>query len=224
MRTVAVTINKGGQGKTTLTRSLATAAVLAGTNVLILDMDTQKNSTSWGKRRSNQHQKPLPLVRFVTELDLNEELERAKDAGCDFVIIDTPPGRNSEAPAAVECADLALIPFWNDQDSYDGVVVTAGLSRRLGKLAFGVLNFATPNSRVHEEEARAVLERIPLRMVPVVWHRYDVHRLSNIKGLTAQEMEPSSIAAHEIALLWEWLRAFLQIGSGAVVHKPTEAA
>jgi chromosome partitioning protein len=85
MRTVAVTINKGGQGKTTLTRSLATAAVLAGTNVLILDMDTQKNSTSWGKRRSNQHQKPLPLVRFATELDLNEELERAKDAGCDFV-------------------------------------------------------------------------------------------------------------------------------------------
>jgi chromosome partitioning protein len=224
MRTVAVTINKGGQGKTTLTRSLATAAALTGTNVLVLDMDTQKNSTSWGKRRSNQHQKPLPLVRFATELDLNEELERAKDAGCDFVIIDTPPGRNSEAPAAVECADLALIPFWNDQDSYDGVLITAGLSRRLGTLAFGVLNFATPNSRVHEQEARAVLERIPLRMVPIVWHRYDVHRLSNIKGLTAQEMEPGSIAAHEISLLWEWLRAFLQIGTSADVHKPTEAA
>src|ERR1035441_7883270 len=140
MRTIAVTINKGGQGKTTLTRSVSTAAVLAGMNVLVLDMDTQQNATSWGKRRSHQYQKPLPLVRFTTEHDLSEELQRAKTAGCDLVFIDTPPGRNSEAPAAVESADLVLIPFWNDQDSYDGVVKTAGLTRRIGKPAFGVLN------------------------------------------------------------------------------------
>jgi chromosome partitioning protein len=218
MRTVAVTINKGGQGKTTLTRSVSTAAVLAGLNVLVLDMDTQQNSTSWAKRRSNQQQKPLPLVRFATEHDLSEELQRAKTAGCDLVFIDTPPGRNSEAPAAVESADLVLIPFWNDQDSYDGVVKTAGLTRRLGKPAFGVLNFATPNSRVHEEEARAVLEAIPLRLASVILHRYDVHRLSNIKGLTAQEMEPNSIAAQEIDLLWSWLSAVLQDSTAAPVH------
>ena len=58
MRTVAVTINKGGVGKTTLTKSLATAATAAGLNVLILDMDTQENSASWGQRRNKQHEKP----------------------------------------------------------------------------------------------------------------------------------------------------------------------
>ena len=46
MRTVAVTINKGGMGKTMLTKSLATAATSAGFNALILDMDTQQNATS----------------------------------------------------------------------------------------------------------------------------------------------------------------------------------
>jgi chromosome partitioning protein len=64
-----------------------------------------------------------------------------------------------------------------------------------------------------------VLEAIPLPMCPVALHRYDVHRLANIKGLTAQEMEPDSIAADEIAALWTWLNAMLQLSTSADVHK-----
>lgn len=215
MRTIAVTINKGGVGKTTLTKSLATAATSAGLNVLILDMDTQENASSWGQRRIKQNERPLPLARFTTERGLSEELKRAEDAGCNVVFLDTPPGRNSEAPAAVECSDLVVIPFWNDQDAYEGVARTALLAKRMGKLAVGVLNFAAPNSRTHEETARLVLQAIPLSMAPVVLHRYDAHRLANPKGLTAQEMEPDSVAAQEIAALWEWFSAAVQIGTSA---------
>jgi cellulose biosynthesis protein BcsQ len=93
------------------------------------------------------------------------------------------------------------------------------LVRRLGKSAIGVLNFVTPNSRSHEETARVVLEAIPLPMCPVVLHRYDVHRVANIKGLTAQELEPGSTAADEITNLWNWLSAALQLGTSADVHK-----
>jgi chromosome partitioning protein len=219
MRTVAVTINKGGVGKTTLTKSLATAATSAGLNVLILDMDTQENAASWGQRRNKRHDTPFPLTRFTTERGLPEELQRAEKAGCDLVFIDTPPGRSSEAPAAVECSDLVLIPFWNDQDAYEGVARTALLVKRLGKPAVGVLNFATPNSRTHAETARLVLEAIPLPMSPIVLHRYDAHRLANPKGLTAQELEPGSVAAQEIAALWDWFCAELQLGTDAHVHK-----
>lgn len=218
MRTIAITINKGGVGKTTLTKSIATAATAAGLNVLMLDMDTQQNAAKWGKRRAKKDI-PLPLAKFITESDLSEELQRAEKAGCDLVLLDTPPGRSSEAPAAVEAADLVLIPFWNDQDSYDGVTITAGLARRMGKQAYGVLNFATPNSRTHEDTARDVLQALGLPMVDVVLHRYDAHRLANVEGLTAQELDPDSIAAHEIEDLWNWLSAALQLGSGAVVHK-----
>jgi chromosome partitioning protein len=172
MRTIAITINKGGVGKTMLTKSLATAATTAGLNVVMLDMDTQQNATTWGRRRSKQQDRPLPLARFTTEHDLSEELQRAESAGCDLVLIDTPPGRSSEAPAAVESADLVLIPFWNDQDAYEGVAKTAVLVRRMGKAAFGILNFATPNSRTHVDTARTVLQAIPLPLAPVVLHRY----------------------------------------------------
>ena len=218
MRTVAITINKGGVGKTTLTKSIATAATSAGFNVLVLDMDTQQNAAKWGKRRAKKG-KPLPLTKFITESDLTEELQKAEKAGCDLVLLDTPPGRSSEAPAAVEAADVVLIPFWNDQDSYDGVKITAGLARRMGKEAYGVLNFATPNSRTHEEAARGVLQALDLRMLDVVLHRYDAHRLANVEGLTAQELDPHSVAAHEIGALWNWLSAALQLGKGATVHK-----
>jgi cellulose biosynthesis protein BcsQ len=105
------------------------------------------------------------------------------------------------------------------QSYYEGVTKTAGLVRRLGKEAYGLLNFVTPNSRSHEEAAREVLKAIGLPMAPVVLHRYDVHRLASIKGLVAQEMEPESSAALEITALWDWLSATLQLSKSAVVHK-----
>jgi chromosome partitioning protein len=218
MHTITASINKGGVGKTTLTKALACAAVRKKKNVLVLDVDTQQNATNWGRRREKQH-KPLPLIQFTTEQDIPDALQRAKNAGCDLVFIDTPPGRSSEAMAAIEVSDLVLIPFWNDQDAYDGVTKTAGLVRRMNIEAYGVLNFATPNSRSHEEAAREVLQAIGLSMAPVVLHRYDVHRLANIQGLTAQEMEPKSQAAKEIGALWDWLCAILQFDESAIVHR-----
>jgi hypothetical protein len=56
-------------------------------------------------------------------------------------------------------------------------------------------------------------------MAPVVLHRYDAHRLANPKGLTAQELEPKSMAAQEISMLWDWFSATLQMGTSAPVHK-----
>jgi chromosome partitioning protein len=218
MRTIAITINKGGVGKTTLAKHLAVAAAAVGHNAMLLDMDTQQNSTLWGKRRNQQQGSPLPVVRFVTENDLPEELGRARGAGCDLVLIDTPPGRSSEAPAAVESASLVLIPFWLESDAFDGLAKSAALARRLGKPAVAVLNFATPNSRSHEESARTVLKALDVSMCPVVLHRYEAYRVANPPGLTVQEAEPESRAAAEIGALWDWLGAEMQLSTSAPVH------
>ncbi|MFM0053724.1 AAA family ATPase [Caballeronia grimmiae] len=222
MKKIAITLNKGGTGKTTLTKSLATAATAAGLNVLILDMDTQQNAEKWGRRRKDRHDIELPLVQFVTEGDLVSELNRAGDAGCNLVLIDTPPGRNAEAPAAVEVADLVLMPFWNDQDSYDGLERTAVLARRMGKPAFALLNHSAPNSRIHEDTAREVMAALGVEMAPHVLHRYDAHRVASAEGLTAQEIEPDSVPAREIARIWDWLSATLQMSTSAPVHKTTK--
>ena len=219
MKIVAVTINKGGVGKTTIAKNLGTAAAAAGLSVLILDMDTQQNADAWGKRRRQlQPERQLPIVQFTTERDLPEVLARARSAECDLVLIDTPPGRSTEAPAAVEAANFVLIPFWLETDAFEGLKKTADLARRLGTPAAAVLNFATPNSRSHEESARDVLKALEVPMSPVVLHRYEAHRNANPSGLTAYEVEPESRPATEIAALWDWLSAELQMSTGAHVH------
>ena len=145
-------------------------------------------------------------------------------AGCDLAIIDTPPGRSVEAPAAVEACDLVLIPFIaEDVDSFEGVSPTARLARTSGKKAVGVLNCAFPGSKAQEETARGVLTAIGLSMSPVVLHRYNAHRDANPKGLTAQEFEPNSKAADDVAALWDWLCAELQLTTSAPVHIITSA-
>lgn len=220
MKVVAVAINKGGTGKTMISKSVATAAAAAGLNVLLLDMDSQENARKWGNRRKERNPyKILPIVKFTTETSLSDELEQAKRSGCDLVIIDTPPGRSTEAVAAVEAADLVLIPFEaDDQDSFDGIPKTARLARANDTPTIGILNKATPSSRGQIETARMVCEAAKIPMAPVVMHRYVQHRDANPKGLTAQEFEPDSVAATEIAALWNWFCAELQLNNSAQVH------
>jgi chromosome partitioning protein len=220
MKVVAVAINKGGTGKTMISKSVATAASSAGLNVLLLDMDSQENARKWGNRRKERNPyKILPIVKFTTETSLPDELEQAKRSGCDLVIIDTPPGRSTEAVAAVEAADLVLIPFEaDDQDSFDGIPKTARLARANETPTIGILNKATPNSRGQVETARMVCEAAKIPMAPVVMHRYVQHRDANPKGLTAQEFEPDSVAAAEIAALWNWFCAELQLNNSAQMH------
>jgi chromosome partitioning protein len=180
-------------------------------------MDTQQNSTNWRKRRPETI--TLPLVQFTTENELEEMLARARAADCDLVIIDTPPGRSSEAPAAVEEADLVLIPCPPEVEAFEGLPRTARLARTTGTPAVVVPNFVQPNSRSEEEGIRAVAEAQGLATVPVAFHRFNVHREGSLRGLTAQEIQPDSRAAIEIGLLWEWLCSELQLTKDALVHK-----
>ena len=219
MKIVAVAMNKGGVGKSTLTRSIATAAALDGLNVVAFDMDTQQTTTQWGRRRGDA----LPVVRFTTENDLAGELDRAKAAGCDLALIDTPPARSSEAPAAVECADLVLIPCTADIEAFEQIGRTARLARTTGKPALAVLNLVTPNSRSEAEAAQGVFETIGLTMAPVVLHRLKVHRDASRDGQTAQELEPDSKAAAEVEALWRHIKGLLHNGTNAHVHNGTAA-
>ncbi len=217
MQILAVAINKGGAGKTMVTKCLSTAAAHVGLNVLVLDMDTQQNATQWGRRRKDFN--PLPVVRFTTENDLPEELSRAEQAGCDLVIIDTPPGRSTETPAAVEAADLVVCPFAPELDHYEGMARIVRLARTTGKPAVGVLNLAEPNSQSEVATARGVLTGIGLPFAPSVLHRFKIHKEASLKGMTAQELDPESRAASEIAELWKFIYAELQVCNTALLQK-----
>jgi chromosome partitioning protein len=219
MKIGVTTINKGGVGKTMITRSLGTAAAAAGFTVLILDMDTQQNSSSWRKRRPENL--TLPLVQFTTENDLPETIRRARAGMCDLILIDTPPGRSTEAAAAVEVANLVLIPCTSETECFEGLPRTARLARTNGKRAVVVPNFVHPSGKAEEQTIRGVAEGNQLETTPFALHEFQVHRDGSFQGKTAQELEPDSRAASEINALWEWFRAEVQLSTDAPVHKVT---
>ena len=215
MKIIAIAMQKGGVGKSTLARSLAVAGGGVGYNVLVLDMDAQQSMSQWAERRDEQ----LPAVKFLSEIELPKMLESAEDAGCDLVIIDTPPARSTEAPAAVEEADLVIVPCTPDIEAYEQLPRTARIARATGTPAAAVLTMVHPNSLTEERIAREVFATIGIPMAKAIFHRFKVHRDASREGATAQEMEPDSKAAQEIQVLWDWVCAELQISTSANVHK-----
>ncbi|MTE01778.1 AAA family ATPase [Paracoccus sp. YIM 132242] len=206
MHIITIAMQKGGVGKSTLARSLAVAAARDGLAVLILDMDAQQSASQWGERREAD----MPVVVFSTENDLPKRLEQARGAA-GLVIIDTPPARSTEAPAAVEVADLVLIPTTPDVESLEQMPRTLRLCRGFGRPVWAVINMANPTGPAEVAQTREVIRAMGAQAAPVVLHRRKAHRDASASGLSVQEMDGASKAADEVTDLWAWIRAEMQI-------------
>ncbi|WP_207303060.1 ParA family protein [Paracoccus sediminis] len=207
MQIITIAMQKGGVGKSTLVRSLAVAAARDGLSVLILDMDAQQSVSQWGERREAE----MPVVVFSTENELPRRLEQAKGAA-DLVIIDTPPARSTEAPAAVEIADLVLIPTTPDVEPLEQMPRTLRLCRGFDRPVWAVINMANPTGQAEVTQTREVIEAMGAKAAPVVLHRRKAHRDASASGQSVQELDANSKAANEVANLWAWVRAEMQNG------------
>lgn len=213
MQVIAIAMQKGGVGKSTLARSLAAAASAEGQSVLLIDMDAQQSVSQWAERREAD----TPAVLFATENELPKRLAAAREAGADLVIIDTPPARSTEAPAAVEAASLVLIPTTPDIEPLEQMPRTLRLCRGFGVPVFAVINMANPTGPGEVAQTREVIATLGASAAPVVLHRRKAHRDASASGLTAQEMDPSGKAAGEIVQLWGWVK--VQLCTSAEVQK-----
>lgn len=92
---IAAMNRKGGIGKTTLVRALASAIVHAGKSVLLIDTDPNRALISW-QLRAQENGFGSSLMACKETLDmaaLNTILDEAFTAGeADFIIIDTQGG------------------------------------------------------------------------------------------------------------------------------------
>ena len=103
---IAIISQKGGAGKTTLAIHLAAAALDAGITSLIIDTDPQATASQWAAWRRDAP----PEVIDSPPPRLAAKVAQARTQGAELVVIDTPPHADSAARAAVEIADLVLIP------------------------------------------------------------------------------------------------------------------
>lgn len=200
MPTIAIISQKGGAGKTTLALHLAAAAQGAGRVALVIDTDPQATASQWAAWRQDQP----PEVIDSPPPRLGAKVQAASDQGAEVIVIDTPPHADSAARAAVEVADLVLIPCRPSAFDLAAIQTTAKLVQLLRKPAFVVFTAGPPNAPRIYAEAGELVDGYGTPPCPVILPDRAAYRHASAEGRSVMESEPAGRAADEIRSLYEW--------------------
>ena len=199
---LAVIAQKGGVGKSTFARSMAVQALIAGMKAAIIDADPQATSYKWSLRRKEK----APEIVQLGDRTLSEIVKDLKGRGAGFIVIDTPPHSQPIINIAAKASDAALIITQPYPDDLQEVGSAAAILTALGKPAGIILN-NTPSRAHATTQARLALATFPMPTCPTSISHLMSHPYASATGQTAQEREPNSKAATELAEVWDWFNS-----------------
>lgn len=200
MPTIAIISQKGGAGKTTLALHLAAAAQEAGRVALVVDTDPQATASQWAAWR----QDAPPEVIDSPPPRLAAKVAAALGQGAELIVVDTPPHADSAARAAVEVADLVLIPCRPSAFDLSAIQTTAKLVQLLKKPAFVVFTAGPPNAPRVYQEAGELVESFGTPPCPVVLPDRAAYRHASAEGRSVMEAEPVGKAAADVREIYKW--------------------
>lgn len=206
LRILAVAVQKGGTGKTTLAASLAVAAAEAGERVVALDLDPQGSLAGWGAMRAGDAV-AVDRIQPWEIGQLQEILGGFADRGTTLVVIDTAGSSAGLAPALKD-ADFVLMPVRPSRLDIVAArptlkaVVDLGLRTRFALVLNQCPPMPSPRTSAYGEQLRA----LGVLAEPGIFHRVD-HQDALATGLGVTEYAPGSPAAEEIRALWTWIDA-----------------
>ncbi|MEM7422699.1 MAG: AAA family ATPase [Pseudomonadota bacterium] len=200
LQVVAMTSQKGGSGKTTMTGHLAVEAHRTGNGpVAIIDTDPQGSMAGWGRARAEN----APAVFTASPAQVPTVIERLASDGFSLVMIDTPPAVTEAISTVVAHSDLVIIPTRPSPHDLRAVGATVDIVEEHDKAMIFVVNSATRGARITAEAAVALSQHGTVAPV-TVHHRVD-YASSMIDGRTVMEINEASRSAKEIIGLWEYV-------------------
>ena len=200
MKTIALVTQKGGSGKSTLAVHLAVAAARQGAVVAILDLDPQGSASLWARRRGTED---LTVVA-ARAAELPGLLADARRQRANLVLIDTAGRDDVTADAAIQFADIVLIPCRPSLYDIGASAATADKIRRAGKKkAAFVLNGVPPTGNRGAEARDALGDILPVS--PVSIHTRVAYSDALNDGRSVEELDAHGKAAEEIRALYNWL-------------------
>lgn len=219
MKTITTMMMKGGSGKTTLTRILATAALDKGLRVHVVDMDTDFQVKGWRARfekapwgrvaKPDWPQDRLTIGGAAPSIQaLYEELDRLEAEGCDLVLLDTRPGAHADTEDLVLAADLALIPTRPEQSDFELAKRTAGWFLDI---------VATLEDPADAPALRTVLTAVPAKMISVLLGEVGIETLTprDREVLTAITELPHAQTVIPFSKYWNEIGAWGPLGLAA---------
>lgn len=135
--------SKGGVGKTTSTLMTALTLARRGKDVEVWDCDPQASLTAWGDKVERAGG-TLPFkISFIPQHRIKKDLATAE-----YTVIDTPPASSPTIQAAIDCADMVMIPIIVGTFAVDRTLET--LKTAQGKHHAVLFVAAQPNVRLFQ--------------------------------------------------------------------------
>lgn len=200
MRVLALSSQKGGSGKTTLSGHLAVQAQRSGAGpVVLIDIDPQGSLADWWNERADEY----PAFAQTTVARLSADLEMLRQQGFRLAVIDTPPAITMAIQSVIAVAELIVIPTRPSPHDLRAVGATVDLCERAGKPLLFVVNGATPKAKITYEAAVALSQHGTV--APVTLHHRTDFAASMIDGRTVMEVDPRGKSAAEVEALWSYV-------------------
>jgi chromosome partitioning protein len=203
MNVVVFASRKGGSGKSTLAAHLGTYMAEHSRPTLLIDADPQGSLALWHRVRGAPD-----LSLHVGTRHLAATLAKARRAGAEWVLIDTPPNAEASVAEAIWHADLVVIPMRPGLFDVDAVQATIQMCRELKKPYAVVINAAP--AKDGSENPSVVDARGAMQALDVpTWGGQITHRselsLSLSHGAGVNEFSAGSPGSEEIGNLWRAL-------------------
>jgi chromosome partitioning protein len=197
MQTIVVASQKGGSGKTTITRNLAVAL---GDDVALIDTDPQGSLTAWWNRREAE----TPVL-VNTDNGLPATLDTLRSAGIKMVLIDTPPSAHAFVADVIGLADLVVVPVRPTPDDLDAVGPTLDMIEAAGRNFVFIVSQAKKRTRLALETVPALAQHG--KVSPVVIHDRVEFPTAALDGRGVVEVgDGDGAAATEVNELVTYLR------------------
>jgi chromosome partitioning protein len=199
---IAVTNQKGGSGKTTLSMQLAGALARRGHKVMVVDADPQGTATRWAATADDDKPFPASVVGLsAASAKVHREVKKFVD-DYDYIIIDCPPAADSPVPqSALLVADLALVPIIPSPLDMWAAVGIREVIGNVGDINEGlksrlVINQCQPNTTL-TKDALEVLPEFGIELCNTYMHQRQVYRQSAVFGQTVHDFGSKAAPAIE---------------------------
>ena len=203
MKTIVITSQKGGSGKTMLAAHLAVEAERTGdAPVWLIDTDRQGTLSRWHERRAAETPQ-LGQVSFAQIKSGLEALDKKHNAA--FCLIDTAPTISDQTASLVTYADLVVIPVRPSPSDLWAVAETVELVQAAGRPFLFVLTQAKSQASITAQAAAALSQHG--RVAQAFIADRVAYAASMTCGNTAPELGAKSPAAEEVSALWKEIKS-----------------
>ena len=213
MKTISFLSQKGGVGKSTLARAVATEAAKSGLFVMLADLDTQQGTIiEWHRQRVNNGYASVGNVKaYETAIEAIKEV----DGEFDMLVIDGAPRASTGTLEAARYSDLIILPCCASRDDLiPGMQLAHDLQEKgiaPDKIVFALVRVSTTAEVI---QARGYIQQSGFTVLDGCLHEKTSYRNAQNKGLAVTETAYKSLNTKADILMESILKYLKRASNG----------